>query len=96
MIKDVLLDDFLDLEIKNGDFVVNESAGQHFISILSTNKGEWRFAPWLGVNLSNYINQDQNENLIKIEIKKQCEADGADVKSINIVGDKIHIVGDYE
>jgi hypothetical protein len=96
MIKDILLDDFLDLEIQNGDFAVGDSTGQHFISLLSTNKGEWRFAPYLGVNLSNYVNQDQNESTIKLEIRKQCEADGANIKSINIENGKIRINGDYE
>lgn len=53
--KDILLDDDLDLAIENGDFIVDEAEEQHQQLILIASQGSFRESPLTGVNIAQYI-----------------------------------------
>jgi hypothetical protein len=96
MIQDILLDEFNDLAEENGDFVAGNSTGQHFKLLLSTNKGDWKHAPYVGIGLQNFLSDEQGLQNSRFEIKKQCEVDGATIENITFVGSQINIKGNYE
>lgn len=53
--KDVLLDDNMDLLIENGDFFVADGEEQHQQILLIASQGSFRASPLTGVNIAKYI-----------------------------------------
>jgi hypothetical protein len=84
--KDILTDfDSLDLDIKNGDFVVNEG-DQHAIKyILKADSGQYRQHPFIGVGLANYYNSGVDPQVIKQAIKLNLKIDNIKTKRIDIL-----------
>ncbi len=80
-----------DLEIKNGDFAVLDSASQHTEHILLANKGEYKAAPELGVGISQMINTEEVTEFL-IEAKKNLQYDGQTVTEIRFTADDKLIV----
>lgn len=54
-VKDFLLDDDFDLQIRNGDFVVAESDEQHIQLITLLEQGQIRFSPLTGLGIYNRL-----------------------------------------
>ncbi len=93
--KDLLLTDDNDIAIVNGDFVVGDSDNQHQKLILSTNKGDWKEFPVLGVGIEDILSDDEYISVL-IETKKQLQYDGMKVKNVKFESDgKITIEGNY-
>lgn len=82
MIKDIILDDLGDLEIKNGDFYVADSDQQHVILIINTQVGDWKQYPTLGVGIINYLASSGKTAELKRSISLQLTADGYKVNDV--------------
>ncbi|RMF03585.1 MAG: oxidase [Bacteroidetes bacterium] len=91
---DLLLDENFDLLFKNGDLVIGESTNQHQELLLLTAKGEWRENPLRGVHLRNYL-LDENAGQINSIIKREFEADGMTVQTVNTRSGKLYIEATY-
>ena len=80
MAKDILLDESNDLNIIAGDLDVGFSDEQHVEHILLASKGQYKQAPFTGVNISAY-NHSSLAPLVRQkleqEISLQLEFDGA-------------------
>lgn len=94
-LQDYLHEDTQDLRIENGDFVRGKSHRQALALILSSHKGDWRQSPWVGVNLREWINDEGSVTSLKHLIQSQLELDGAQVRQLEILRDKIYLDADY-
>lgn len=77
----------MDLEIRDGDFVIDDSDGRHIEHILIAHKGEWRQAPLLGIGLSSYLggpNDTITRNSLEQKTRLNLEFDGYKVKFIDM------------
>lgn len=88
--KDVGLDQDEDLEIKNGDFVIANSDGRHVQDITFSAKGNWRFSPLVGVDITQFVNSTGTNIYAKIrkKITTDLERDGYSVKKVKIEENK--------
>ena len=84
-----------DLSISNGDMAIGTSDTQHVNLLLSTNKGDWKEHPSVGVGLALYL-ETYNDGSLAREIQTQLAADGASVSRISIKLPNIQIEADYE
>lgn len=82
MVKDIILDDLGDLEIKNGDFYLADSDQQHVILIINTQVGDWKQYPTLGVGIINYLASSGKSSELKRSISLQLTADGYKVNDV--------------
>ena len=93
---DILLNDDGDLQFENGDFKKGESTYQHQRFLLTSQKGEWREYPLVGVGLQDYLN-DHNLSDLSFEIENQFENDGMSVREISVFENgKVTIDAKYE
>jgi hypothetical protein len=83
MSNDIILDDELDLQIENGDFVIAASDMQHVDHILRAHKGEYKDHPQVGIGISKYLKTTGKELELKREIRIQLSYDG--YKNPNII-----------
>jgi hypothetical protein len=74
--QDYLLDDDLDLQITNGDFVQGASDQNASILLLNTNTGNWKASPFCGMGIKKYQGSSNTQQIMKREITVQHEADG--------------------
>jgi len=77
-----LFDFFLkgfDLQIKNGDFVVDECTNQNVQILIMAEKGEFKQSPTVGVGIVNYIEEDKSGDELAAEIQSEVENDGATI-----------------
>jgi hypothetical protein len=86
MPKDILLDDTLDLQIVNGDFVVGESTEQHQKILILADKAEFKEYPMRGVGVLRYLEEETPDNLAR-EIRQEFTIDGMTVNQIKIAND---------
>ncbi len=70
--------------IENGDFVVAASDTQHIDLIINSNKGDFRFQPLVGCNMSEFINAvGSNVGLeLRQRIAAQLNNDGYKINSL--------------
>lgn len=92
---DILLDDDFDLVFADGDLVIGEATLQHQKILLLTEKGEIREFPTHGVGLRSWLLDDEAGNL-NGRIKREFEADGMTVESVNTQGGNIRVKAQYE
>lgn len=76
MVKDIILDDYADLKIENGDFIVSESDNQHIELIVNTFVGSWKKYPTLGVGIIQYLASGGQSQVLKRNINIQLTSDG--------------------
>lgn len=85
---DILMNEQNDLQINGGDFVVGPSDQAHIDDILSTEKGEWREWPLLGVGLQKYLNStgqlDDRAGLLRA-VRLQLESDNFQVLKLDVL-----------
>jgi hypothetical protein len=81
---DIALDADGDLLIQNGDFAQAPSDGAHIKHVIESAKGNWRFKPLLGVDITGYINATGTLIATKLRknIKAELESDGYLVKDV--------------
>lgn len=95
MPKDILLDDDMDVQIIDGDFVVNESTSQHQKILILSDKAEFKEVPMRGVGARRYLEDSDPSNLAR-EIRTEFTLDGMKVNQIKIASDlSIQIDANY-
>ena len=93
--KDILIDNNNDLRLLAGDFEVGYSDSQQQKAILTTEKGEWKEHPEVGVGIAQMLADDLYTEVL-IEIKKQLEYDGMQINDVALKeGGKLLIDGQY-
>ena len=93
--KDILIDEENDLRLLAGDFEVGSSDNQQQKAILTTEKGEWKEHPEVGVGIAQMLADDLYTEVL-IEIKKQLEYDGMQINDVALQEDgKLLIDGQY-
>ena len=83
------MDDFIikeDIEIKDGDLVVNDSDSQNIEFIITTKPGQFYQFPTLGVGIVDEIKGSISKQDLKIKIKNNLEADNYRVNRIDVKG----------
>ncbi|KAA2244565.1 hypothetical protein F0L74_00895 [Chitinophaga agrisoli] len=81
--KDILLTQDLDLDVRAGDLNAGNSDLQHQQLLLINNRGNIKEFPAVGIDAFGYL-QDNDTSALLREIRKQFTADGMQVKTINI------------
>ena len=94
--KDILIDNNNDLRLSaDGDFEIGYSDNQQQKAILTTEKGEWKEHPEVGVGIAQMLADDLYTEML-IEVKKQLEYDGMQINDVAIQeGGKLLIDGTY-
>jgi hypothetical protein len=64
-----------EVQIKNGDFYVNDSDQQHVEHILKANPGQFYQHPLIGVGVFRYTNASVNPSAVKQRIKLHLKSD---------------------
>lgn len=72
-----------DIDFSSGDLVYAESTGQHQKDILVSGKGHYKETPELGVDVLNYVNDTEPENLYRA-IRKEFTRDGMKVTKVSM------------
>jgi len=76
---DILLDNNLDLLIKNGDFVVDDAEQQHQELIMIATQGSFRESPLTGVGIVKYVKTRlsvETRDKLRQKIRLQLQFDG--------------------
>jgi hypothetical protein len=94
-VNDIIIYDDLDLEIENGDFVIDKSTAQHINHILIANKGDYRQTPLLGADIQRLLSDEANPNEVKADIQAELEKDGLQIEEISLQ-EKIKIIAAYK
>lgn len=91
---DILLDSEGALPILTG-FFMGDSRGQHINDILTSNVGEWKRNPEVGVNIGVYIKSIANPASVGNIITSQLKGDKFSTSGITVtsVGDKLKVKG---
>jgi len=94
--KDILIDNNNDLRLStDGDFEVGYSDNQQQKAILTTEKGEWKEHPEVGIGIAQMLADDLYTEML-IEVKKQLEYDGMQINDVALQeGGKLLIDGTY-
>lgn len=93
---DFIMED--DLEIKNGDFLIDEASQQNLTHILLSQKGSFKEYPILGVGLTRYLKSPDVTTRLRLEneIDKQLIYDNFSVRTLDVNDLKnIKIDGNY-
>ncbi len=96
--RDFKLDKNMDLEIKDGDFVIGDTDQQNIELILLSHKGSFKEFPILGVGITDYIRSPEIISRLRLEneINNQLEYDNFFVKDLDVNDlQNIHIDGNY-
>lgn len=89
---DLILDADNELNIANGDFVLDESKEQDIHLILVSLEGAWKQSPLLGVGLNRNLSQPFDKNpFLKGRILKQLEYDEIELERLDIIDSMINI-----
>ncbi len=83
---DFLLDQNMDLQIANGDFVIGESTAQNQKILILSDKGTFKEIPMRGVGARRYLEDEQPDALAR-EIRQEFLLDGLTVNEIKIKQD---------
>jgi len=83
---DFLLDDDLDLIIKDGDLSLGESTAQHQKTLILADKGDFKEVPMRGVGAHRFLEDHAPDSLAR-EIRTEFSADGMTVNKIQIASD---------
>ena len=99
MARDLLVNDFGDLDIINGDFNVGFSDEQHVEHISLSNKGHYKQHPLIGVGIEDYLNSPFSlitKQKLEREISIQLKSDKAKDVVVNYNSDKLKVSAVYE
>lgn len=81
-----------DLQIKDGDLLLDESEQFHINDIVIQNEGEQKQFPLLGVGALRFLNGSETFDEIKKRIIVQLESDNFQIEEIVRAGDAFRIV----
>jgi hypothetical protein len=91
---DILLDENLDLQIVDGDWVIGDSTKQNQQLLLQCQKGEIKQYPKTGVGINNYLLDEEEQSMLR-EIRSEFEGDGMLVNKLNYSDEKLTIDAQY-
>ena len=83
--KDIKLENDLDLLVENGDFVIGTSDEQELSALLLSSPGIFKNAPLMGVDVQKYLLSGDITSL-ETRINQQLKADGKSLRA-NIAND---------
>ena len=86
-LKDFKLNDEGDIEIRKGDFFLQESDEVHIEHIIKSNKGYFFEFPLLGVGIIEQIKSSTPRQELKQNIRRQLIYDNFSVKKITLSND---------
>ena len=95
---DFKLNDDMDLEIKDGDFMTGDTDQQNIELILLSHKGSFKEYPILGVGITDYLKSPEIMSRLRLEneISNQLEYDNFFIKDVDVNDlENIHIDGNY-
>jgi len=93
---DIKLGTDMDMVIKDGDFVVDESTLQHQNLLLLADKGQFKQHPTIGVGIDSYLNDEASTDDIKRAISEEFELDGMTIDKIDVRNlNKVTIAAEY-
>lgn len=92
--KDLLLTEDYDLQIKNGDFLIGDSQEQSVELILISKQGEWKMNPATGCDIHSAKNGTIGRFLDR-KIRVQLDADGFQLENLSLTDKGIDISGKY-
>lgn len=72
-----------DIDLTAGDLLYAESTGQHQKDILLAGKGHYKESPEVGVDATEYVNDNGPENLLR-SIRNEFIRDGMKVTQVNM------------
>lgn len=84
--KDVLLLEY-DIQIVNGDILIDESRQQDIEIICKTEKGQFYQYPKLGVGIEKMINGSRTPLEVKSIIRDNLNQDNFNIKEIKVTND---------
>lgn len=87
---DILDDPNGDMSIVGGDIQVGNSIQQNISDILRSNKGEWRFQPLVGCNLSELVNTVYPAQVLN-RVRMQLTRDGFAVDAVEFTAGNISV-----
>jgi hypothetical protein len=85
----------MDMVIKNGDFMVEESTLTHQKCLLLAEKGDYRQFPTVGVGLTNYLLDDGDTDKLTSEIQTEFTRDGMEIDKLIVQGSLIDVEAEY-
>jgi hypothetical protein len=88
MPKDFSIDTNYDLQIRNGDFVVDDCNEQDIEAILIADKGNWKQWPMLGIGIQRQLEGDFSARAITAlqrNISIELTADGFTVRNTQVL-----------
>ncbi len=91
MRKDIILNEDFDLLVEGGDFAVSESDEQHVQLIATSNKGDWREEPTLGLNPAKFVNAVGAASKLKRALQLELRKDGYGDLAIEMDGLQVNI-----
>jgi hypothetical protein len=94
-VQDILIDINYDMLITNGDIAIGEATYQHVYLILSSQKGEWKQYPLLGVGIEDKLG-DNDTNYWKYLIRSELRKDGLEIDRLDISDDQLIINAKYK
>lgn len=89
--QDFLLNADGSMKIANGDFVIGDSESQDIELIITSQKGDWKENPLVGVGIGQLIKSRATETKIKKEIDQQLTNDGFKSIDINIEYPEVYV-----
>lgn len=92
--KDLLLTEDYDLQVKNGDFVIGDSQEQSVELLLLAKQGEFKATPEAGCDILSAKNGTIDRFLDR-EIRVQLDADGFELDKMSLTEKGIEISGKY-
>ena len=91
---DILLDDDLDLLIKDGDFVIGECLNQQITCLLQAVPGAYKQWPSVGCGIDSFILDTASDELNRV-IRLQFRQDHLVIKKIEVGTEKIIIDAEH-
>lgn len=96
MITDILFDETgEDLLFVNGDLVIGESTEQHINDLMRGYKGDFRFAPQLGVGINTLLLDEIDEQEVKRLVRSELQRDGLTVETVTIENGLLNVKANY-
>ncbi|EKT3967121.1 hypothetical protein [Flavobacterium psychrophilum] len=80
---DLLLDENMDLQIVDGDFVISESTAQNQKILILSDKNDFKESPMRGVGALRYL-EDGKPDALAREVRQEFLADGMTVNKLQI------------
>jgi hypothetical protein len=83
---DFTLDDYEDIDLAMGDFILTESTPQHQRQLLLNTNGDFKENPTIGVGALSYIDDENFSGLVRA-VNIEFSRDGMEVHNVSLSED---------